>query len=517
MEPILRMKGVTKAFPGIIANDHIDLEIYKGEIHALVGENGAGKSTLMSILYGLYQPDEGEIYIRGEKTDISTPSVAINSGIGMVFQHFMLVPPLTVAENVILGVEPRKGIFVNRNKATKDVENISQQYGLKVDVNAKIETLSVGMQQRVEIIKTLYKGAEILILDEPTAVLTPQEVKELFATLRSLVAQGKTIIFITHKLKEVMELSNRITVLRNGKVVGNVMTSETNEAKLAKMMVGREVLLRVEKTEAKIGENVLKVDNVQCKNSRNLPALKGVSFEVKRGEILGIAGVEGNGQSELLEVLTGLRKATSGKVSINNEDITNATPKKIKEKKVAHISEDRHKRGLVLDYTVEENLIMGYHDEKPFAKGGVLNFKSIEEHSNDLIPKFDIRTPSKEVLAKSLSGGNQQKIVVAREFYLDPDLLIASQPTRGVDVGAIEFIHRQIIELRDRQKAVLLISAELQEIMSLSDRIAVMYEGEIVDIVDAKTATEAELGLMMAGIKGNESSERSELVDSGKN
>lgn len=504
MEAVLRMRGITKRFPGIVANDHIDLDVYKGEVHAIVGENGAGKSTLMSILYGLYRQDEGEIFIHNEKVNINSPTAAIKKGIGMVFQHFMLVAPLTVAENVILGIEPRKGIFTDMKKAVNDVEKISAQFGLKVQADAKIEAISVGMQQRVEIVKTLYRGAEILILDEPTAVLTPQEVKELFDVMRSLTLKGKTIIFITHKLKEVMEVSNRVSVLRHGKIVGNVMTGDTNENELAKMMVGREVLLRVEKKESKAGEAILKVENVHCKNNRNLPALKGVSFEVRKGEVLGIAGVEGNGQSELVEVLTGLRRVTEGRIFINGKDITNSSPGKIKASGIAHVPEDRHKRGLVLDYSVQDNLIMSYHHKMPFSKNGIMNIETIKKHAETLISRYDIRTPSMYVKVKALSGGNQQKVVIAREFYLDPDLLIASQPTRGVDVGAIEFIHKKILDLRDKQKGVLLISAELQEILSLSDRIAVVYEGEIVGIVDAKEATETQIGLMMAGIKSND-------------
>lgn len=501
MQPILSMEGITKRFPGVIANDGVNFDLRAGEIHALVGENGAGKSTLMNILFGLYQPDEDRIVYKGEELTIDEPNQAIKLGIGMVHQHFKLVPPLTVTENIVLGSEPKSGLKFDRKKALKDVEALSEKYGLLVDPNAKIENISVGMQQRVEILKTLYRGADIIILDEPTAVLTPQEVKELFDILKGLTKQGKSIIFITHKLGEVMEITNRATVMRRGKTIGTVETSETSPTHLAEMMVGRQVLLRVEKEEAKPGKPVLRVDGLSANDDRGLLSVNHVSFEIREGEILGIAGVEGNGQSELLEVLTGLRKPVSGEVYLNEKKITGLTAKEIKNHQVGYVPEDRHKRGLVLDFSVSENTILGIHSRKPFAKGVNLDYKAINNHADHLIEKFDVRTPNNQVHVRNLSGGNQQKIIIARELDTDPVLFIASQPTRGVDIGAIEFIHRQIVDARDNGKAVLLVSAELQEVMSLSDRIAVIYEGEIVDILEAKDATEDKLGLLMAGIK----------------
>lgn len=498
----IEMRGITKRFPRVVANDNVDFKVYSGEIHALVGENGAGKSTLMKILYGLYQKDEGQIFIRGREMGIFSPSVAISQGIGMVHQHFMLIPPLTVAENVVLGQEPRKGkVFNDRKKAEKEVRHLSLKYGLRVDPQAKVQDLSVGLEQRVEIIKVLYRGAEILILDEPTAVLTPQEVEELFTIMRSLKEEGKTIIFITHKLKEVMETSDRVTVMRGGKAVGVVETRKTSKEKLAKMMVGREVLLKVEKKPPQLRGVVLEAKDLEAVNDRGLPALRGVSFKIRAGEILGIAGVEGNGQTELVEVLTGLRRLIRGKVTLWDRDTTNASPRKILESRVAHIPEDRHKRGLILDYSIENNLILGNHYRPPIARGARLNFKRISENASELIKRFDIRPADKELPVSSLSGGNQQKAIVARELSRQPQLLIASQPTRGVDIGAIEFIHRKILEERDKGKAVLLVSAELSEVMSLSDRILVIYEGKIVGAVDPKKTNETELGLMMAGAK----------------
>lgn len=501
MQSILNMENITKAFPGVLANDKVCLDLRKGEIHALVGENGAGKSTLMNILFGIYQPDNGSITYKGNLTTINEPNQAIKLGIGMVHQHFKLVPPLTVTENIVLGSEPRSGLKFNKAKAIKDVTDLSKQYGLFVDPKAKIESITVGMQQRVEILKTLYRGADVIILDEPTAVLTPQEVKELFNIMKTLTNQGKSIIFITHKLNEVMEVANRATVMRRGKTIGTVNISETSPAQLAEMMVGRQVLLRVEKQEVQVGEEVLRVEAVSALDDRNLPAVDHVSFTVRAGEILGIAGVEGNGQSELIEVLTGLRKPTSGEIFLNKKNITGKTAREIKNELVGYIPEDRHKRGLELDFSISENTILGTHFKKPFAKGIQLNYNEINKHADKLIEKFDVRTPNRDVHVRNLSGGNQQKIIIARELEIDPVLIIASQPTRGVDIGAIEFIHKQIVKERDNGKAVLLVSAELQEVMSLSDRIAVIYEGEIVAVVDAKEATEEKLGLLMAGVK----------------
>ncbi|MBN2395346.1 MAG: ABC transporter ATP-binding protein [Candidatus Atribacteria bacterium] len=498
------MKNITKRFPLVVANDKVNFSVYKGEIHALVGENGAGKSTLMSILYGLYQADSGEIFINGKKANISNPNIAIHLKIGMVHQHFMLVPPLTVAENIILGMEPRKNhFFIDMEKAIKKVEELSESMGFKIDPEAKIENVSVGIQQRVEIIKVLFRGAEILIMDEPTAVLTPQEVEELFEILRSLKKQGKTIIFITHKLNEVKDLSDRVTVMRRGQVVGVKNIKDTNQEEIASMMVGRKVIFKVEKKPLNLGKVTLKVEKLEALNNKGLPAVKDISFEIKEGEILGFAGVEGNGQTELVEVITGLRPASSGKIFLNNRDITNDSPRSIREDKIAHIPEDRRRRGIISDYTVAENLILGSHYLSPFNKGLSLNFAVINNHANHLIKIFDIRPSDKDNLLKSLSGGNQQKVIVARELYGEPKLLVAAQPTRGLDVGSIEFVYQQILNERDKGKAILLISADLEEILSLADRIAVIYEGKIVNILDPKKTNEKEIGLLMTGSTKN--------------
>lgn len=501
MSNVIEMRGITKIFPGVVANDNVNFELRKGEIHALLGENGAGKTTLMKILYGLYTPTKGKIFVNGPRVEIDSPNKAIYLGIGMVHQHFMLVPPFTVAENIVLGSEPSKMGVLNTEETIRRVEEISEQYGLAVDPRAKVQDISVGMQQRVEILKALYRGADVLILDEPTAVLTPQEVQELIAIMDKLTSEGKSIIFITHKLKEVKAICNRVTTIRRGKLIGTVETADVDTRDLAKMMVGRDVILEVEKEPAKPGEVILKVDNVHALNDRGLPALEGTTFEVRAGEILGIAGVEGNGQSELTEVITGLRPLQEGQVELNGKNISNISTRKRIGSGISYIPEDRHKRGLVLDFSLSENMILGHHYKAPFSKGINLNYPSIQANARELIEEFDIRTPNEEVLAKNLSGGNQQKVIIARELSRNPELLIAAQPTRGVDVGAIEFIHKRIVEQRDAGKAVLLISLELDEILSLSDRIAVIYEGQIVDILDAKDATEEELGLMMAGAK----------------
>ncbi|KXS50333.1 MAG: simple sugar transport system ATP-binding protein [Halanaerobium sp. 4-GBenrich] len=500
---ILDMQNITKIFPGVKANDNVNLSIKKGEIHALVGENGAGKTTLMNVLYGLYDPEGGQVFYEGNKVNVDGPQDAIDLGIGMVHQHFMLVDPLTVTENIILGNEPRKGLKINQKKARKEVEDISNKYGLYVDPDAKIQDISVGMQQRVEIIKTLYRGADLLIFDEPTAVLTPQEIDELFDIFRSLKEQGKTIIFITHKLQEVKEISDRITVLRGGKSIDTVDTANVSEEDVAELMVGRPVLLEVEKDKAKPGKDFLTIENLKVKNNRNIQAVNGVSLTVKKGEILGIAGVEGNGQSELIEAITGLRKIESGKVKIKDKEITKFNAREIKREGVAHIPEDRQKRGLIMDFDLQENMILGYHDLEPFSKNGIMNYNNIRNYTQELLEKFDVRGGGATTDAKSLSGGNQQKVIVAREFSHDPELLIASQPTRGVDVGSIEFIHKQIIDRRDNGAAVLLVSAELSEILSLSDRIAVIFEGEIVDILDVEDADERKLGNLMTGSKAD--------------
>jgi len=502
VEYAVEMRNITKHFPLVIANDDVDFLVQKGEIHALVGENGAGKSTLMNILYGLLHPDSGTVAVKENPVQFSGPGDAISHGIGMVHQHFMLIPPLTVAENVVLGQEPSQKGFVNIAQANKTVQALSDQYGLKVDPTAKVKTLSVGIEQRIEIIKVLYRGAEILILDEPTAVLAPQEVEELFEILRSLTEQGKTIIFITHKLQEVMEISDMVTVMRRGKVVGTVAIEETSRSEIATMMVGRQVLFRVERGKATPEEIVLQAEDLHALDNKRLPVLRGVSFSVRQGEILGIAGVEGNGQTELVEAITGLRKVEKGTIKLNGTAITNFSTRLVREQGTGHIPEDRHRRGLILDYTMAQNMVLGIHYRKPFIKKlliDVINFAPIKEKANRLIDEFDIRPPDQENLAGNLSGGNQQKVIVAREFDQDPKLLIAAQPTRGIDVGSIEFIHQRLIQARDAGKAVLLVSADLEEILSISDRIAVMYEGEIVGILDPEEATEERLGLMMTG------------------
>jgi ABC-type uncharacterized transport system ATPase subunit len=502
MPPVLELREITKQFPGVLANDHIDLVLNEGEILALLGENGAGKTTLMNILYGLYTPDSGEIYVRGEKVEITNPNDAITKGIGMVHQHFMLIPVFTVTENVMLGVESTKsGLFLDRNTAAKRIEHISEEYGLKVDPNILVENLSVGAQQRVEIIKILYREANILILDEPTAVLTPQEVEEFFKVIRTLVEKGKSIIFITHKLDEVMEIADQIVVLRGGKVAGSTTPAEATEKSLASMMVGREVILTVDKPPAKIGDLVLDVKDLQVLDDRKLVAVDQLSLQVRAGEVLGIAGVQGNGQTELVEALTGLRPIASGQVTLLDQNISSASPRKIREIGSAHVPEDRQRDGLVLSFTVADNLVLNTYYEPPYTKGIRLQNNQIEKVAEELVDRFDIRTPSIFLPASNLSGGNQQKVIVAREFSRPIKLLIASQPTRGLDVGSIEYIHGQIIQKRKEGCAVLLVSPELDEIMSLSDRIAVMFKGKILDIIPAEQATREQLGLLMAGIQ----------------
>ena len=502
MPPILELHGVTKAFPGVLANDHIDLTLNEGEILALLGENGAGKSTLMNILYGLYTPDEGEVTIRGTRVDIQDPNDAIRQGIGMVHQHFMLVPVFTVTENVMLGVESIKGaVFLDRDTAAGRIREISSRFGLEVDPDALVEDLSVGVQQRVEIIKVLYREANILILDEPTAVLTPQEAEDLFKVIRSLVDQGKSVIFITHKLKEVLAIADRITVLREGRVAGSTTPQETTEAALANMMVGREVILKVDKEPAQPGEPVLEVQDLCVRDDRGALAVDTVSLQVRAGEVLGIAGVQGNGQTELVEALTGLRQVESGQATVLGRDTTHATPRAITEIGTAHVPEDRQRDGLVLSFPVEDNMVMNTYYVPPFAKGIILQQEEIEQAAQERVELFDVRTPSIFVPASNLSGGNQQKVIVAREFSRPIKLLIASQPTRGLDVGSIEYIHSRIVEKRDEGCAVLLVSPELDEIISLSDRIGVMYKGQILAILPAQEATKERLGLLMAGVR----------------
>jgi simple sugar transport system ATP-binding protein len=503
--PILELRNITKRFPGVLANDHISLTLNKGEIHALLGENGAGKTTLMNILYGLYQPDEGEIIVRGEKIQVHSPTDAIRAGIGMVHQHFMLVPVFTVTENVMLGEETTKAVgFLDREAAAKRILEISSQYMLEVDPTTTIKDLPVGVQQRVEIIKLLYRNADILIFDEPTAVLTPQEADTLFEIMKSLTQQGKSIIFITHKLREVLEAADRITVIRGGKVIGTTAPAEASENKLASMMVGREVELVMEKKEPEVGEVILQVDNLVVANDRKQIAVDQVSFNVCAGEILGVAGVQGNGQTELVEAVTGLRKTISGKIKLLGEDITHVTPREITELGAAHIPEDRQRDGLVLTFPVMENLVLNSYYIPPYARGPVIQWDKVVHDSYELIQQFDIRTPGPFTDVGHLSGGNQQKCIVARELSRPIKLLVASQPTRGLDVGSIEYIHRQILNRRDMGVACLVISTELAEILQLSDRIAVMYRGKIVAVVDARQATKEFLGLLMAGVPEEE-------------
>ncbi len=496
----IEMIGIRKEFPGVVANDNIDFAVRKGEIHALVGENGAGKSTLMNVLFGLYQPDAGTIKIRGEEVKFNNNLDSIAKGIGMVHQSFKLVPSFTVAENITLGHEPSKLGFVDKDAVRENVIKISKRFGLKVDPDSRIRDMPVGIQQRVEILKALYLLSDILILDEPTGVLTPQETDELFEVVRSLVATGITVIFITHKFREVMEISDRVTVLRDGKWIGTKDTKDTNPKELARMMVGREVLLRIDKTEANPKEQVLTVENLKVLDNRLQEAVRDVSLSVKAGEILGIAGVEGNGQRELVEGIIGLRTAVAGDIRINGKSITKMSVRQRRDYGISCVPEDRYVRGVALRASLEDNLIIENYDKAPISKGQVLNLKKIAQHASRLISEFDIRTPSSKVIASTLSGGNLQKVVLAREIDARPKLLIVAQPTRGLDVGSIEFVHRRILEARDRGAAVLLVSAELEEVMSLSDRIAVLYEGNIVGTVKGGEATEEELGLMMAGI-----------------
>lgn len=499
MDYILEMREIIKEFGSLRANDRVNLKVKRGEIHALLGENGAGKTTLMNILYGLYQPTSGEIIFEGRPVKITSPREAIELGIGMVHQHFMLIPALTVAENIILGMKTGPGGLLDLKQAATRIKELSRQYGLDVDPYAKVWQLSVGQQQRVEIVKALYRGATLLILDEPTAVLTPQEVRELFRVLKKFTQEGHTVIFISHKLDEVMSLCDRVTVLRAGRVVGTVETSKTSKEELARMMVGREVLFKVDKKPCCPGEVILELKGVEALNNKGLKALKGISFSLCRGEILGIAGVDGNGQSELVEVITGLREAIAGKVFLKGKDITNLPPRKILEQNVAHIPEDRHLRGLVMEMSIKENFILQTYYQPPFSKGFLLDWKTIKDHACRLIKEYDVRALSEEIPVKNLSGGNQQKVILAREVCRQPELLIAMHPTRGLDVGATEYIHRRLVEERDRGAAVLLISTELDEILSLSDRIAVLYEGEIMGIVPGGEVDIEELGLMMAG------------------
>ena len=501
----IQMKDIVKKFGDFTANDHINLTVHKGEVHAILGENGAGKSTLMNVLYGLYRPTSGEIFVDGKQVSIDSPKKAIEMGIGMVHQHFMLVPPYTVTENIILGMEPRKGLVVDLKEARKRVQEISERYNMQVDPDAKIEDISVGMQQRAEILKVLYRGADILILDEPTASLTPQEIQELIEIIGHLTADGKSVILITHKLKEIKASADYCTIIRQGKYIRTVKVDEVDEHDLASMMVGRDVEFVVDKKPLTPGDVVLSVKDLHGKDYRDVEILKGLDLTVRRGEIVGLAGVDGNGQTELVEILTGLKKGDSGQVTVNGQDIFNATPREIFDRGITSIPADRHKHGLVLEFSVAENLILQNYGKEPFSKKGILQNKAIMEHAKKLVEKFDVRPAGSETRpAGTLSGGNQQKVIIAREVTNDSDLLIAVNPTRGLDVGAIEFVHRYLVEQRNKNKAVLLVSFELDEIMSLSDRIEVIFDGKITGGMAGKDADENTLGLMMAGGKAHE-------------
>jgi len=509
MPILLEMKNIHKVYPnGTAANRGVDLTVHEGEIHALVGENGAGKSTLMKILFGLEAPTSGTIEYKGQPVSFQGPKDAIRHGMGMVHQHFMLSPSLTVSENIVLGDEPKKGLFSmfrDRAKEYQEVEHLVATYGLKVNLQAKVETIPVGQKQRVEILKVLYRGAKLIILDEPTAVLTPQETDELFDSIQALISEGHTIIFITHKLREVMRISNRITVLRAGKSIATLQTKDTNQEEISRLMVGREVLFRVNKIPAEPKDVVLSVRNLKALDDKGTEALKGISLDIRSGEVLGIAGVEGNGQTELVETITGLRKAVEGRILYRDKELIGASIAEIRRMKVGHIPEDRQTAGASLTSTIAENLILDHYRNPEFKQGIFLNKKKIKQFAQTMMQAYDVRAQHEEILAGALSGGNLQKVVVARELSKNPKLLIASQPTRGVDIGAIEFIHREIIKRRDGGAAVMVVSAELSEVMALSDRIAVLYNGEIVALLDnTADLTEQEIGYYMLGIKKQE-------------
>jgi general nucleoside transport system ATP-binding protein len=496
----LEMRGISKRFPGVLANDRVDFDVKYGEVHALLGENGAGKSTLMKILYGLYHPDEGEILLNGKPVTIASPTDAINLGIGMIHQHFMLVQTLTVAENVALGLSSSRGLLTDLDRVSKRILELADIYGLRIDPEAYIWQLSVGQQQRVEIIKALYRGAALLILDEPTAVLTPQEVDELFVIMRQMVKDGYALIFISHKLHEVVEISHRVTVLRDGRKIGTRPTSETTKQDLANWMVGREVAFASDRGAVKRGEVRLELENITCGSDRGTPGLRDISLAIYSGEILGIAGVSGNGQRELAEVITGLRKNTSGRVRLEGEDVTALQAGELIDRMLSYIPEERMRDGIIKEFTVAENMILREHDKQPYSRSGFLNLRAISSRADELIKKFQVKTPSRDILAKNLSGGNIQKVVLAREISRNPRVIIAAQPTRGLDVGATEYVRQQLIEQRRQGVAILLISEDLDEILALSDRIAVLYEGQIMDVVSRENATPEKLGLLMAGV-----------------
>lgn len=502
----IEMRGISKRFPGVLASDHVDFDVKSGEVHALLGENGAGKSTLMKILYGMYHPDEGQILLNGKPVSIASPTDAINHGIGMIHQHFMLVQTLTVAENVALGLPSSRGPLTDLDQVSKRILELAGIYGLKIDPDAYVWQLSVGQQQRVEIIKALYRGAALLILDEPTAVLTPQEVDEFFVIMHQMVKDGYALIFISHKLHEVVEISNRVTVLRNGKKIGTRPTSETTKQDLANWMVGRDVDFAPDRGNVERGEARLKLDQVSCSSDRGTPGLREVSLEVHSGEILGIAGVSGNGQRELAETIAGLRKVTGGKIFLEEKDVTNFAPGDLTERMLSYIPEERMRDGMIKDFTVAENMILREHHKLPFSSSGFLKLKNISTHSEKLIAQFHVKTPSQETLAKNLSGGNIQKIVLAREISRNPRAIIAAQPTRGLDIGATEYVREQLLEQRKRGAAVLLISEDLDEILALSDRVAVLYEGRVMDVLSRQNATRERLGLLMAGVQSEDKS-----------
>jgi general nucleoside transport system ATP-binding protein len=497
--PLLELKGITKRFPGVVANDDVDFDLRRGEVHALLGENGAGKSTLMNVLYGLYQPDEGEIRMNGKPVTIRSPKDAIDLGIGMVHQHFMLIPVMTVAENIVLATEPRRGgVLLDYDAAVQRVEEIARRFSFAINPRARVENIGVGQQQRVEILKALYRGADVLILDEPTAVLTPQEAKELFSILRSLIAEGLSVIFISHKLHEVLEIADRVTVLRRGKMIETLPREGATQAQLAKLMVGREVLLRVDKKPAEPGDPLLEVQDLHVLDERGLAAVRGVSLQLRAGEIVGVAGVDGNGQTELIDALTGLTRAQSGAIRVGGRDVTRESARQRLDEGVGHIPQDRQRRGLVLDFSLAENL--GLHDyrKEPNSRFGFLFPARLIAWARRVLKAFDVRGGGPQTLASALSGGNQQKVVIAREVERDPRVLVAAQPTRGLDVGAIEFVHRRLVQERDEGRAVLLVSLELEEIMSLSDRILVMFGGQIVGEF-GPDVSEEELGVAMTG------------------
>ncbi len=500
----IEMRGITKRFPGVLASDHVDFDVKSGEVHALLGENGAGKSTLMKILYGMYHADEGQILLNGKPVTIASPTDAINLGVGMIHQHFMLVQSLTVAENVALGLPSSRGPLTDLDRVSKRIVELASIYGLKIDPNAYVWQLSVGQQQRVEIIKALYRGAALLILDEPTAVLTPQEVDEFFIVMRQMVKDGYALIFISHKLHEVVDISNRVTVLRNGKKIGTRPTSETTKQDLANWMVGRDVDFAPDRGKVDLGEVRLKLDKVSCGSDRGTPGLREVNLEIHSGEILGIAGVSGNGQRELAETVVGLRKTTSGRIFLEGKDVTGFAPGDLTDRMLSYIPEERMRDGMIREFTVAENMILREHHKQPFSRSGFLKLKDISTHTDKLISQFQVKTPSQETLAKNLSGGNIQKIVLAREISRNPRAIIAAQPTRGLDIGATEYVREQLLDQRKRGAAVMLISEDLDEIFALSDRVAVIYEGSIMDILSRQDATRERLGLLMAGVHPEE-------------